>query len=243
MKKLPPYRPWDHEIKLEPGTTPPFIRLRHKSEDHIKAEKAWLDDMLAKGWVRPSKLLAGAPCLAVPKKNGKIRIVTDYRRLNEMTVKDRYPLPNIGELHDRLHGARWFTKIDLRDAFYSIRIKEGEEWKTAFITLRGLHEFLVMPMGLTNALATQQRYINDLLRDLLDITVVTYVDNILIFTKGDKKQHVRDVQEVFKRLSESNFRTAPEKCEFYKTEVEFLGNIISTEGFRPDPRKTKSITE
>jgi hypothetical protein len=243
MKKLPPHRPWDHEIKLEPGTTPPFMRLRHKSEDHIKAEKAWLDDMLAKGWVRPSKSPAGAPCLAVPKKNGKIRIVTDYRRLNEMTVKDRYPLPNIGELHDRLHGARWFTKIDLRDAFYSIRMKEGEEWKTAFITSRGLHEFLVMPMGLTNAPATQQRCINDLLRDLLDITVVAYVDDILIFTKGDKKQHVRDVQEVFKRLSESDFRTAPEKCEFYKTEVEFLGNIISTEGFRPDPRKTKSITE
>jgi hypothetical protein len=98
-------------------------------------------------------------------------------------------------------------------------------------------------MGLTNAPATQQRCINDLLRDLLNITVVAYVDDILIFTKGDKKQHVRDVQEVFKRLSESDFRTAPEKCEFYKTEVEFLGNIISTEGFRPDPRKTKSITE
>jgi hypothetical protein len=98
-------------------------------------------------------------------------------------------------------------------------------------------------MGLTNAPATQQRCINDLLRDLLDITVVAYVDDILIFTKGSKEQHVKDVQEVFKRLSESDFRTAPEKCEFHRTEVEFLGNIISTEGFRPDPKKTKSITD
>jgi hypothetical protein len=99
-----------------------------------------------------------------------------------------------------------------------------------------------MLIGLTNALATQQRYINDLLRDLLDITVVAYVDDILIFTKGDKEQHVKDVQEVFKKLSKSDFRTALEKCEFYKQEVEFLGNIISIEGFRPDLKKTQSIT-
>jgi hypothetical protein len=103
------------------------MRIRHKSEDHLKAEKEWLDEMLKKGWVRPSKSPAGALYMAVPKKNRKIRIVTDYRRLNEITIKDRYLLPNIGELHDRLNGSKWFTKIDLRDAFYSIRIKEGEE--------------------------------------------------------------------------------------------------------------------
>jgi len=179
----------------------------------------------------------------VPKPNNGLRQVTDYRRLNEETIKDRYPLPNIEEAQDRLTGANWYTKIDLRDAFYSIRMKEGEEWKTAVRTRYGLYEFLVMPMGLTNAPATMQRMINNVLRDLLDITVIAYLDDILIFTKGSREQHTKDVQEVFKRLARTTFKTAPEKCEFYKKEVKFLGFIMSQNGIKIDPEKTKSIEE
>jgi hypothetical protein len=122
-------------------------------------------------------------------------------------------------------------------------MKEGEEWKTVFNTRWGLYEFLVMLMGLTNALATQQRCINDLLRDILDVCVIAYVDDLLIYTKGSRNDYVKDVQSVFRRLAKSDFKTAPEKCEFYKDEVEFLGFIVGKGKIRIDPKKVKSIEE
>jgi len=240
---LPPHQEWDHEIKLKEGAKIPFQPLYKSSEKELEATRAWIKKMTSKGWLRESKSSAASPCMFVPKPNNGLRQVTDYRRLNEETIKDRYPLPNIEEAQDRLTGANWYTKIDLRDAFYSIRMKEGEEWKTAVRTRYGLYEFLVMPMGLTNAPATMQRMINNVLRDLLDITVIAYLDDILIFTKGSREQHTRDVQEVFKRLSKTTFKTAPEKCEFYKKEVKFLGFIMSQNGIKIDPEKTKSIEE
>ena len=120
---------------------------------------------------------------------------------------------------------------------------KGEEWKTAFRTRYGLYQFRVMPMGLTNAPATCQQLVNDVLRDLLDITVIAYVDDILIFTRGSREQHTKDVQAVLERLSTVDFKTAPEKCEFYKKEIEFLGFIISTTGIKMDPKKVQSIEE
>ena len=120
---------------------------------------------------------------------------------------------------------------------------EGHQWKTAFRSRYGLYEFEVMPMGLTNAPATMQQMINDVLRDLLDITVLAYVDDILVFTTGSLEQHVKDVQAVFERLSTTTFKTAPEKCEFHKKSVKFLGFIIATDGVRIDPEKTRSIEE
>ena len=179
----------------------------------------------------------------VPKKNGKKRTVQDYRPVNAITIKDRYPLPNIGEIRNRLEGANWFTKIDLRDAFYSIRMKDGHEWKTAFLTRWGLYEFLVMPIGLSNAPATQQRCINNLLQDLLDVCVIAYVDDLLIYTNGTKEEHVQHVQSVFERLAQSDFKTAPEKCEFHKEEVEFLGFIIGKGKIRIDLKKVQTIRE
>lgn len=202
-----------------------------------------MDKYEKKGWIRKSKSPAASPTFFVPKPNGKKRKVQDYRKLNEITIKNRYPLPNIEEATDRLTGANWFTKIDLRDAFYSIRMAEGEEWKTAFRSRYGLYEFTVMPMGLTNAPATMQQMINDTLRDLLDITVLAYVDDILVFTTGPLEQHIKDVQAVFERLSETTFKTAPEKCEFHKKNVKFLGFIIGTDGIKIDPEKTKSVNE
>ena len=130
-------------------------------------------------------------------------------------------------MQDRLTGANWYSKIDLRDAFYAVRMAKGEEWKTAFRTRYGLYQFRVMPMGLTNAPATCQQLVNDVLRDLLDITTIAYVDDILIFTRGSREQHTKDVQAVLERLSTVDFKTAPEKCEFYKKEIEFLGFILS----------------
>ncbi|GIZ39172.1 hypothetical protein CKM354_000256300 [Cercospora kikuchii] len=238
---LPKHQTWDHRINLKPGTEPPFVPLFKKSEHALQEEDKWLRKMLAKGWIRKSRSSAGAPIFGVPKPNGKTRIVVDYRKLNDITIKNRYPLPNIEESQDRLTGSDWYTKIDLRDAFYAIRMAEGEEWKTAFRTRYGLYEFTVMPMGLTNAPASCQEMVNDILRDLLDICVIAYMDDILVYTKGSLEKHKRQVQGVFERLSRVGFRTAPEKCEFHKKEVKFLGFIINTRGIAIDPEKIGSI--
>ena len=241
---LPPHRPWDHKIPLKPEGKIPFGPLYAQSAKELQALDKWLRKLLSKQWIRKSTSPAASPCMFVPKKGtDELRGVIDFRKLNDVTIKNRYPLPNIGESQDRLSGAKWFTKIDLRDAFYGIRMAKGEEWKTAFRTRYGLYEFQVMPMGLTNAPASCQDLVNETLRDLLDITVIAYVDDILIYTKGDLQQHIKDVQEVFKRLATVDFKTAPEKCSFHKQEVEFLGFIISTEGIRIDPAKIKSIQE
>ena len=200
--------------------------------------------MLNKYQIRKSTLLVASPFIFVPKPGtDKLRGVIDYRKVNNLTVKNRYPLPNIGESQDRLRGAKWFTKIDLRNAFYGIRIAKGEEQKTTFRTRYGLYEFQVMPIGLTNVLASCQDLVNEILRDLLDVTVITYVDDILVYTKGNLNQYVKDIQEVLKRLSTVDFKTALEKCLFHKQEVEFLGFIISTEGIRVDPKKVEAIQQ
>lgn len=151
--------------------------------------------MQRKGYIRISKLSAGYPVIFVPKKNGKLRLVVDYRRLNEITLKDRTLLPLITELKNRLHSKKVFTALDLKGAYNLICIKEGHEWKTAFRTKFGLYEYLVMPFGLTNAPATFQRIINNMLREHLDIFVIYYLDDILIFSNLEEEytEHVYKV--------------------------------------------------
>jgi hypothetical protein len=151
---LPKHQPWDHEIKLVPGKEPTFGPIYALSEKELKVLRKYLDDNMAKGFIRKSESRAAYPILFVPKKDGELRLCVDYRKLNDITVKNRYPLPNIEELQQRLQGAKWFTSIDLRGAYNLIRMKAGEEWKTAFRTRYGLYEYIVMPFGLTNALAT-----------------------------------------------------------------------------------------
>jgi hypothetical protein len=151
---LPQHQPWDHVIPIEEGKTPPFGPIYQLSETELKALKEYIDENLKKGFIRPSTSPAGCPVLFVPKKDGKLRLCMDYRALNNITIKDRYALPLISELHDRFREAKIFTKLDLRGAYNLIRIAKGEEWKTAFRTRYGLFEQLVMPYGLTNAPAT-----------------------------------------------------------------------------------------
>ena len=243
LAALPKHQPWDHKIRLQPGKDPPWGPLYALSKRELEEQRQWLDKQLAKHWIRKSQSPAASPAMFVPKKGGKLRMVVDYRKLNAITIKNRYPLPNIEEMKNRLTGANWFTKIDLRDAFHGIRMAEGEEWKTAFRTRFGLYEFMVMPFGLTNAPATYQEVINETLRDILDIIVIAYVDDLLVFTTGTKAQHAKDVDAVFERLDKVNCRTAPEKCQFFKKEVTFLGFVVSVNGIRMDPEKIKSIVE
>lgn len=184
---LPEHSRWDHEIPLEPGSKPRIHKIYPLNEEKTKALEEYLAENLKKGYIRPSTSPAGFPILFVPKKNGKLRMCVDYRQLNNITIKNRYPLPLITELQDKLHGAKYFTTLDLKGAYNLIRIKEGEEWKTAFRTRQGLYEYLVMPFGLTNAPASFQTMINDVLREYLDIFVVIYLDDILIFSENLEK--------------------------------------------------------
>ena len=241
-KALPKHQPWDHKIELETGKAPTFGPIYALSEKELKVLRGYLDENLKKGFIRESKSPAGYPILFAPKKDGSLRLCVDYRKLNDITIKNRYPLPNIGELQDRLGKAKIFTKLDLRGAYNLIRMKEGEEWKTAFRTRYGHYEYLVMPFGLTNAPATCQALINNVVRAHLDRSAIAYLDDILIYSETTE-EHVSHVQEVLGCLSQAGLLLKPEKCEFHRRSVEFLGFVVSTKGISMSPEKIKAIAE
>jgi hypothetical protein len=166
----------------------------------------------------------------------------DYRKLNAITIKDRYALPLVTELRDRLKGAKIFTKLDLQGAYNLIRIKEGEEWKTAFRTRYGHFEYTVMPFGLTNAPATCMRLMNETLYAYLDVFVVCYLDDILVYS-NEEEQHEGHVKLVLDALRKHRLALKPEKCEFHVKKVEFLGYIVSTEGISMNPEKVRAVLE
>jgi transposase InsO family protein len=239
----PPYRQGiDHAIELRPGTEPPFMRTYNLSPAELKALDEYLKEALASGWIRESKSPAGAPILFAPKKNGELRLCVDYRGLNAITIKNRYPLPLISELLDRLHGSTVFSKIDLKAAYHRIRIREGDEWKTAFRTRYGHYEYLVVPFGLTNAPATFQSFINRALRGLVDDFCVVYLDDILVFSRTEE-EHQKHLELIIERLRQVELYANPKKCEFFKMELEYLGFLINKDGLRMDPARIETISE
>ena len=241
--ELPPHRSFDHAIDLKEGAQAPWGPIYALSEVELEALKEYLEDMLRTGKIRPSKSPAGAPILFVPKPHGRgLRLCVDYCELNKVTIMNRYPLPLMNELRDRVQGAKIFTKIDLKWGYNLIRIKEGDEWKTAFRTRYGLYEYLVMPFGLANAPATFQNMINEVLRDLIDHGVVAYMDDILIYS-AEEEEHVRIVTGVLQLLQSNGLAVAPEKCEWHASKVEFLGYIISAEGVSMAEDKVQTLLE
>lgn len=239
---LPKHQEWDHEIVLEKGAKPPFLPIYGLSEKELEALRDYIKVNLAKGFIRKSESPAGFPIIFVPKKNGKLRLCVDFRKLNDMTIKNRYPLPNIAELRDRLAHAKIFTALDLRGAYNLIRMKKGEEWKTAFRTRYGHYEYTVMPFGLTNAPATCQALINNVLREHLDIFVIAYLDDILIYSK-DEKEHTEHVQTVLTLLQQYALAVDPDKCKWHQEEVEFLGCMVGKNGVRMSEDKIKVVKE
>jgi transposase InsO family protein len=239
---LPEHQPWDHEIILEEGKTPPFLPIYGLSEPQLKAVREYINENLAKGYIQESDSPAGFPILFVPKKDGSLRLCVDYRKLNAITRKNRYPLPNISELRDRLSGAKVFTSLDLRDGYYQIRMKKGEEWKTAFRTRYGHYEYRVMPFGLTNAPATFQALINNVLRKHLDMFVIAYLDDILIYSENEA-DHVKHVQMVLDCLDKYHLRLKPSKCKFHQTELEFLGHTVGINGVKISEEKIRTIKD
>ena len=239
--ELPPHSRFAHAIELE-GGEPPYGPLYNLSVNELASLRVYLDDALKTGKIRPSTSPAGAPILFVPKKDGGLRLCVDYRGLNKVTKKNRYPLPLISETLDRLVGAKAFTKLDLKDAYHRIRIKAGDEWKTAFRTRYGHFEYLVMPFGLANAPSTFQAYINQAMKDLLDVVCVVYLDDILIYSY-DETKHEEHVRMVLDRLREHGLYANLKKCEFKTKEVSFLGFLVGCDGITMEPSRVTTIQE
>jgi len=237
---LSEHKSWDHEIPLLKDKQPQWMSLYSMSEDQLKEVRNYLDENLKRGFIRPSKSPAGYPILFIPKKDGTKRLCVDYRQLNEITRWDSYPLPLIGELQDRLGQAKWFISLDLKEAYYWVRMKEGEEWKTAFRTRYGHYEYTVMSFGLKNAPATFQRLINDTLREYLDDFAITYLDDILIYS-DDLDAHRGHVRKVLEKLREKVMYVKKSKSKFETKEIEFLRYIIRPEQIEKDPKKTDAV--
>jgi len=239
---LPQHRLYDCGIELQEGAQPPFGPIYSLSQNELAALRDYLDENLAKNFIRHSKSPAGAPILFVKKKDGFLRMCVDYRGLNKVTIKNRYPLPLISGLLDQLGRAKIHTKIDLRGAYNLVRIKEGDEWKMTFRTRYGHFEYNVMPFGLTNALAIFQHLMNDVFREFLDDFVVCYLNDILVFSKNEE-EHINHVRLVLEKLRTAGLYAKLEKCVFHQHQVEFLGYIISGEGLSMDPKKIRTVTK
>lgn len=239
---LPPHRPYDMAIDLLPGTSPPRGRLYSLSLPETEAMNKYIEESLAASLIRPSSSPAGAGFFFVGKKDGSLRPCIDCRGLNDITVKNRYPLPLMSSAFELLQGAKMFTKLDLRCAYHLVRIREGDEWKTAFNTPSGHYEYLVMPFGLTNCPAVFQCLINDVLRDMLNKFVFVYLDDILIFSRSTS-EHVQHVRRVLQRLLENQLFVKAEKCEFYQDSVSFLGFVVNSNGIQMDTPKVRAVTE
>ena len=241
-KGRPPKRQVEFEIKTEEGAVPPNkppYRLSPKEHEELQAQ---IDDLLAQGHIRPSSSPYGAPVLFVPKKDGRWRMCVDYRALNKQTVRDRYPLPRIDDLLDRLGKAKYFTTLDLASGYHQIAVKEEDIPKTAFRTQRGQFEFVVMPFGVTNAPSTFQRMMNSLFKEELDDFVLVYLDDILVFS-STLEEHIAHIQKTLDRLRRAKLYARLHKCSFFQRRVEYLGYDVSADGIQPSASKVKAVVE
>jgi len=239
---LPPHRPYDCAIELLPGAPLPGSRLYNISKPERETMEKYINESLAAGIIRPSSSPLGAGFFFVGKKDGSLRPCIDYRGLNQITVKNKYPLPLLASAFEPVQGATVFTKLDLRNAYHLLRIRDGDEWKTAFKTPLGQFEYLVMPFGLTNAPACFQALVNDVLRDFLNVFVFVYIDDILIYSK-DLTEHKKHVRLVLQRLLENKLFVKAEKCEFHQPSVTFLGFVLEGGQVKPSEDKIKAVLE
>ena len=237
---IPPDRQIDFRIELVPGATPVAKTPYRLAPTEMQELMKQLQELLDKGFIRPSTSPWGAPVLFVKKKDGSMRMCIDYRELNKVTIKNRYPLPRIDDLFDQLQGASYFSKIDLRSGYHQLKVREKDVPKTAFRTRYGHYEFVVMPFGLTNAPAVFMDLMNRVCRPMLDKFVIVFIDDILIYSKSeaDYKSHLREVLET---LRKEKLYAKFSKCEFWMREVQFLGHVVNSEGIMVDPAKIDAI--
>lgn len=240
---VPRKRGVEHAIQLLPGSSPPPARpLRHQSEKDAEVMREYVEAGLKAGTLQPSVSPYGSMALIVKKKDGSPRVVIDFRALNEVTIKNKYPLPLMDELFDRTYGARFFTSIDLRNGFHQIAIQKQDREKTAFRTRFGHFEYTVLPMGLCNAPGTFMQLMNQVFADMLDKSVLCFLDDILIFSRTEE-EHLQHLRTVLTRLREQELYVKMSKCAFMQREVSFLGHRIGADGLRVAPDKISAVQQ
>jgi hypothetical protein len=237
---MPPERKVEFAIELLLGTAPISKRACRVSRPELVDLKKQIDELSEKGYIRPSTSPWATPVLFVEKKDGTRRMCIDYRALNEVMIKNKYPFPRIEDLFDQLRGVIVFSMIDLRSGYHQLRIRPSDIPKTTFITKYGLYEFAVMSFGLTNAPAFFMNLMNSVFMDYLDKFVVVFIDDILIFSQSEE-EHVNHLKMVLQRLREHQLYAKLSKCEFWINEVLFLGHIINKDGLAVDPKKVADI--
>ena len=239
---LTPHREYDLHINLEEGASPLLGMVYSLSQTELGVLWTFIDEHLSYGFIKQSTSAHGAPVLFVCKKDGSLRLCIDYQGLNKLTKKDRYPLPLISDLLDSPSKAKIYSKIDLHHVYHLVHIAEGDEWKTVFHMWYGSFKWNVMPVGLTNAPAAFQQFINSILVDLLDVCIVIYLDDILIYSQ-DIKSHQEHDCEVLQHLWKHNLFAKPEKCEFHTTSTEYLSFCLSPDGLSMSMEKVKAISD
>src|SRR5580765_2349779 len=201
-----------------------------------------LEDMSSQGVIEESQSPWVSPAVMVKKKDGSIRFCVDYRKLNEVTIKDSYPLPRIDDILDQLAGNSWFSTLDLKSGYWQIKIRPEDKEKTAFSIGKGLWQFTVMPFGLCNAPATFERLMEKVLRNLISKICLVYLDDVIIFGKTFTEM-INNLKIVFSRLKEANLKINPKKCILFENNVKYLGNIVSAEGVTTDPEKIIAVKD
>jgi hypothetical protein len=237
---MPPDRDIEFATELQPGTSPISKRPYRMPPAKLAELKKQLQELLDKGFIRPSTSPWGCPALFVKKKDESLRLCIDYHPLNAVTIKNKYPLPRIDVLFDQFVGAKVFSKIDLRSGIHQIKIRASDIPKTAFSTRYGLYEYLVMSFGLANAPAYFMYLMNYVLMLELDKFVVVFINDILVYSKNEE-EHAGHLHVVLQRLREHRLYAKLSKCDFWLKEIKFLGQTISQAGIAVDPDKVQEV--
>ena len=213
---------------------------RHTPKAFEGEEGRYLQEQLEAGIVVPSSLSWASPVVLVRKKDGSVHFCIDYRRLNEVTVKDAYPLPRIDMVLDCLSTARLFSTLDLQSGYWQLEMDPKDRSKMAFITKYGFYEYSKLPFGLCNAPSTFQRCMELVFLGLKWKTILIYLDDIIIFT-SDFQEHLSHLEEVLEHLREAGLKLKPSKCDLLKKEVLFLGHVVSSAGIQPNPELIETV--
>jgi hypothetical protein len=237
---MPPDRDIEFVIELKPGTAQIYKTPFRMTNLEFVELKEHIKELLEKGFIRPSSSPWGAPMIFAPKKDGTQRLCVDYRALNEITVKNKYPLPRIDDLFNQLCGMCVFSKIDLQSGYHQLKVRECDIPKTAFISKYGLYEFTVMSFGLTNAPAYFMYMMNKVFMEYLDKFIVVFIDDILVYSRSEE-EHEGHLPLVLQKLQDHKLYAKLRKCEFWLKQVAFLGHVISKGGISVDPSKVQDV--